>query len=113
MIATRITSLLALLCCLTLASWINGVSAAEKKHTVDFRLTSWKKIHVEDVKKADVHFKTLKRLGCEVKKDVHNGHVDISYRVVKWRTASFMTHKEAHQWQNYFKGMGFETRHTH
>ena len=113
MITGRTTSVLALLCSLTIAVLAGDLASAEKEHTVDLRLTKWRTVHVDDAKQADDHFKTLKRLGCEVKKDVHNGHVDISYRVTKWRTAKFKTHDESHQWQNYFKGMGFETRHTH
>ena len=111
--APRNMTRLAFLGCLTIAFLVGDLVSAEKEHAVDFRRNKWKTIHLKDAKKADVHFKTLKSLNCEVKKEVHNGHVDISFRLTKWRTASFKTHDEAHQWQDYFKGMGFETRHTH
>lgn len=90
-----------------------NVTLAAEKYTVDFRLTQWKTLHFDLEKTANQRYKTLKSLGCEVKKHAHNGHTDVSYRQVKWQTLAFKTDKEAHQWERWLKVMGFQTRHVH
>ena len=86
---------------------------AAKKWTVDFRLAQWKTVHTKSASTAESRYKTLKSLGCEVQKYAHNGHTDVKYRQVKWRTLSFDTDEEAHKWQAWLKKMVFQTKHTH
>lgn len=86
---------------------------AATNEEVEFRLPKWKAAHFNSEKDAAKVFDTLKQLGCEVKKEAHNGHTDVVYRCEKWRTYKAKSHDEAHQWEEWFKTYGFETKHTH
>ncbi len=85
-------------------------SVADQKQTVYFRLTQWKAQHIHDLQKAEERYKTLKGLGCEVKKYAHNGHMDVKYRQLKWAGLSLAGEDEARQWQRWLRAMGFEVR---
>lgn len=80
---------------------------------VRYQLSSWKAKHIHDAKKADTITKTLQKLGCELKKEKHNGHIDVKYRCVKWRQLKFDTHEEAHKWEKWLKDYDFKTEHKH
>lgn len=86
---------------------------ASADEIVRYQLTNWKAKHVHDVKKAEVIAKTLKQLGCEVKKEQHNGHLDIKYRCPKWRQLDLDSHAEAHKWEKWLKEYHFKTEHKH
>ena len=86
---------------------------AAGKEIVAYRLAKAKTLEFEDTKKADQHYSTVKKLGCEAKKDNHNGHVDVTYRCSKWRQLELDSHKAAHAWERWLKASGFETKHTH
>ena len=86
---------------------------AADREVVAYRLTNWKTIHFDDAQKADIQAKTVKRLGCEVKTGDHGGHVDVSYRCPEWREISLDSHSKAHNWEDWLKASGFETRHEH
>mgnify|MGYP007059433200 CR=1 FL=1 len=88
------------------------VLAAEQE-AVDYRLTQWKTRHFHDAKKAELHLTTLKRLGCEVKQDAHNGHIDVKYRCPNWRRMLLKTHSAAHRWEKWLTSAGFEAKHSH
>ncbi len=81
--------------------------------TLGFQLTDWKDAHFEDAKKAEQHFQTLKKLGCEVEKDGHAGHVDVRYRAKEWKTLNLANHELAHQWESWLQGAGFDVSHGH
>jgi hypothetical protein len=81
--------------------------------TVRYQLASWKAKHIHDDTKADKIVVTLKKLGCEVKKHQHNGHVDVSYRCPKWRQLDLKSHDDAHKWESWLKEFEFKTEHKH
>ncbi|TWU04839.1 hypothetical protein [Stieleria varia] len=85
-------------------------SAAE---IVKFQLKDWKAQHIHDTKKADKITDTLKKIGCEVERAEHNGHVDVKYRCPKERQMTLKTHEEASQWEKWLKGYGFTVSHSH
>ena len=85
-------------------------SAAEVVHYV---CKEWKAKHIHDTKKAEKITDTLKKLGCEVKQDQHNGHIDVKYRCPKQRDLPVKSHKEAVQWEKWLKEFGFKAYHTH
>ena len=87
-------------------------SAAENE-VVTYRLVEWKKLHFSDSQKAKQQLETIKNLGCEMRKDTHEGHVDVSYRCPQWKTMKLEAHADAHRWQGWLKAAGFETRHSH
>ena len=80
---------------------------------VRYQLPDWKVKHIHDTKKADTIAKTLKKLGCEIKQEQHNGHIDLKYRCEKWRELKLNSHKEAHQWESWLKEYHFKTEHKH
>ncbi|TWU39640.1 hypothetical protein [Novipirellula artificiosorum] len=88
-----------------------AVSAADE--VVRYQLTEWKAKHIHDEKKADTIAKTLKKLGCELKREEHSGHIDVKYRCPKWHELKLDTHDEAHKWETWLKEYGFKTEHQH
>ena len=80
---------------------------------VKYQLPAWKAKHIHDSAKADTIVKTLTRLGCEVKKSQHGGHVDVRYRCPKWRQLRCDSHSEAHRWEKWLKEFSFQTVHQH
>jgi acetylornithine deacetylase/succinyl-diaminopimelate desuccinylase-like protein len=89
---------------------INSVSADE---IVRYRLEDWKRKHIHDLAKADRIADTLKKLGCEVEKADHNGHVDVKYRCPQWRQIKLNNHDEVDRWQRWFREYYFQTEHKH
>ena len=88
-------------------------SVAGAAEIVRYQLSDWKAKHIHDDKKADVIAQTLKKLGCETKKEQHNGHIDIKYRCPKWRQLDLKSHAEAHKWEKWLKEYHFKTEHKH
>ena len=80
---------------------------------VRYQLSEWKAKHIHDAKKADTIAATLKKLGCELKKSQHNGHIDVRYRCPKWRELKLDSHDEAHKWEKWLKEFQFKTEHKH
>ncbi len=80
---------------------------------VRYQLKDWKAKHIHDDKKAETIAETLGKLGCEIKKDAHNGHIDVKYRCPEWRELKLDTHDEAHKWEKWLKEYGFTTEHKH
>lgn len=81
--------------------------------SIAFRLADWKEMHFDDGAKADAHVAAVKRLGCEVKKDGHDGHIDVVYRCINWKTVEVASHELAEQWQLWLVNAGFDTHHGH
>lgn len=82
------------------------------RELVQYQLDQWKTTHA-DGKHADQLVSTLKKLRCEVKVHSHGEHTDVNYRCEKWQTLSLKSHSEAHQWENWLKKYGFQTKHVH
>ena len=80
---------------------------------VRYQLSDWKAKHIHDPQKAETITKTLKKLGCELKQDQHNGHIDVKYRCPKWRSLKLDTHEAAHKWEKWLKEFEFKTEHQH
>ncbi|QDT03118.1 hypothetical protein K227x_14990 [Rubripirellula lacrimiformis] len=80
---------------------------------VRYQCKEWKAKHIHDAKKADTISATLKKLGCELKQDQHNGHIDVKYRCPDWRELKLDSHDEAHKWEKWLKEYGFTTEHKH
>ncbi len=80
---------------------------------VRYQSKEWKAKHIHDVKKADTIMATLKKLGCEVEKGQHDGHIDVKYRCPEWRELKLDSHEDAHKWEKWLKEYGFKTEHKH
>ena len=88
-------------------------ASAQQGFVVEYRLPSWKTLHFEDGAKANLHYKTVKDLGCEAKQEAHGGHIDVSYRCANWRRITLPSDASAHNWENWLRASGFETKHEH
>ncbi|MCO8123198.1 hypothetical protein NHH03_15725 [Stieleria sp. TO1_6] len=108
---TRFTVLL--LAFLVTAVVLAAAPAATAAEVVHFQCKEWKAKHIHDAKKAETIAATLKKLGCEVKQDEHNGHMDVKYRCEKEKQLPVKTHEEAVKWEKWFKEYGFKVYHTH
>ena len=86
---------------------------ASANEIVRYQLANWKAKHIHDTSRADVIQKTLTRLGCEVNKSQHNGHIDLTYRCPKWKQLTLDSHAEAHKWESWLKEFEFKTEHKH
>lgn len=86
---------------------------AQADEIVRYQLTEWKRKHIHDLEKADRIADSLKKLGCEVQKAEHNGHIDVRYRCPQWRQIKPATHDEAVRWEKWFKEFGFRVQHLH
>lgn len=86
---------------------------AGAEEIVRYQLTDWKRKHIHDLAKAEKIADSLKKLGCEVEKAEHNGHIDIRYRCPQWRQIKPKTHDEAARWEKWFKEFGFQVEHVH
>ena len=110
---TYMNSLLSsIVAALLLAVSTQSLHAAENE-SVEFRLADWKTIHFDDSKKGTAHYDAVKKLGCEVKKEDHGGHLDVSYRCKDWKKMTVASHDAAHEWERWLKAAGFETKHKH
>jgi hypothetical protein len=108
---TPLVSLLALGLALTLprtaaAQGPEGVSVA-------YRLRGGTTLHFTDAAKAREHLAAVRQLGCEARAENHDGHVDVTYRLVEWRHIAAASHPLAHGWEAWLKRAGFETLHGH
>ena len=88
-------------------------SLAMADEIVRYQLPQWKAKHIHDAKKADTIAATLKKLGCELKKHQHNGHIDVQYRCPRWRELKLDSHADAHKWEKWLKEFEFKTEHKH
>ncbi len=95
---------------LLLAAVSASANAAE---IVRYRLPDWKAKHIHDAKKADTISETLKKLGCELKREQHNGHIDVKYKCPEWKQLELGTHEEASKWETWLKEYEFQTEHKH
>lgn len=86
---------------------------AHGKETIAFQLPQWKTMHFDDAAKAKQHADMVKKLGCEIKQGQHDGHIDLSYRCVEWKSMVVETHQLADQWSGWLKGSGFDVSHVH
>jgi hypothetical protein len=96
-----------------LASPLVATSTASADEIVRYRLETWKAKHLHDAAKADRIAETLQKLGCEVQKADHNGHIDVKYRCPQWRQITLNNHDEVVRWQRWFKEYNFQTEHKH
>jgi hypothetical protein len=80
---------------------------------IGYQLKDWKESHFDDAKKAEQHFQAVQKLGCEVKKDKHDGHIDVRYRCPEWKQMNVNNHQLADQWQGWLMAAGFDVSHGH
>ena len=80
---------------------------------VQYGQTEWQSQHFEDERQAAEFMAMCKGLGCEVRKDAHAGHIDVTYRCPSRRSLTCVDHEEAHSLQAWLEKKGFQTEHAH
>ena len=86
-----------------------AATASPESRTVGFRMPQWQTRHLHDAAAANELAAAMERIGCEVSKHDHNGHIDIRYRCVSWKTITVESGDYAVQWSNWLSGHGLET----
>jgi hypothetical protein len=84
---------------------------ADKKLILAFRMQNWKTQHLNDASQAQKQVTTLKQLGCEVKQSQHNGHIDVAWRTVLWKSLALDSQEQLQQWKSWLDLAGFDTLH--
>lgn len=86
-----------------------GAANVSAEDVVRYRLTEWKRQHLHDATKATKIAETLTKIGCEVQKAAHNGHIDVKYRCPEWKQMKLDSAEDAKKWEAWLKGFKFET----
>jgi hypothetical protein len=88
-------------------------SYTQGSEVVEFRLVEWKNLHGDGSPNESLLIDQLRRIGCDVQFDKHDGHSDIRFRAPTWRDVHFVSHNDAHKLMRLLKQNGFEVRHEH
>lgn len=80
---------------------------------VQYGQTEWQAQHFEDERQAAEFMAMCKGLGCDVRKDAHSGHIDVTYRCTSRRNLTCVDHEDAHSLQAWLEKKGFQTEHVH
>lgn len=87
-------------------------AAAEgNKLILGYRMLDWRAKHVHDAATVNVQVETLRKLGCEVKTAQHDGHSDVQYRTVYWKSLALDSDEQLQQWKTWLEAMGFDVLH--
>jgi len=96
----------------SISSMPSPVQAAENE-VVEYRLTQQRTMHLDNEQIARQYHGTLQQLKCESQLDIHDGHIDLTYRCRQWQRTGFASHAAAEKWERWLKAFGFETSHSH
>lgn len=90
--------------------------------TSDTGKSQLKRISFRTVKPVAGHFhseqdaasmeKTLKQLGCTIKRTSHDGHIDLTYECKYWKSLTMKEAKEVEQWNKWLTSKGFAVVHN-
>ena len=96
---------------------VNQFSSAKSSDTIEkptpakmvgFRLSNWRTVHGDNSDLTAKTVKTLKQIGCEVRQDNHDDHVDVSFRCTSWQSISVQNDRQSNQWQEWLAENKFE-----
>ena len=80
---------------------------------VKYGQAEWQAQHFDDERQAGEFMAMCKGLGCEVRKEAHSGHTDVTYRCTSSRDLVCVDHEEAHSLQAWLEKKRFQTEHAH
>ena len=98
--------------CLIIGSVSNAQQIQQAAHTqkkISFRQAQWQTLHLHDEEVVEQTTDTLKSLGCEVTQSQHDGHVDLQFRCVHWKTITLDTQQQINEWNHWMLETGLET----
>jgi len=79
---------------------------------VSFRTQKPAVAHLKTDKDVEETTKLLKQIGCDIKTEKHNGHIDVRYECRYWRTISLKNAEEVAQWDAWLTSKGFFVIHN-
>lgn len=85
---------------------------AAREQRIAFSLAKWKTLHFHDSTKAEQFLASATKLGCEVKQENHDGHIDVKYRCAEWKELMFTDANAADQWEQWLSSAGFDLSRT-
>lgn len=109
----RLMILLGVTAVLSVAATMKAALPEDQGFVIALRLPDAKTMHFNDPTKAQKHADAVKKLGAEVQLEQHEGHSDVTYRTVGWKSLEVASDELAHQWEDWLKAAGFETLHGH
>ena len=86
-----------------------GAATTEAQKKIGFRLANWQTKHIHNVAEAEKLIASLEKIGCEVTKADHNGHLDVRYRCPAWKSITVENDEYQKQWATWLAGQGMET----
>ena len=86
-----------------------GATTTEAKKTIGFRVVNWQHKHIHDMAEAEKLIASLEKIGCEVTRQDHNGHLDVRYRCATWKSITVENDEFQKQWTDWLVGQGMET----
>jgi hypothetical protein len=81
------------------------------KLILGYRMLDWKANHIHDAAAAATQAETLRKLGCEVKTAQHDGHSDVQFRTVYWKSLALDSAEQLQQWKTWLETVGFDVIH--
>lgn len=99
---------------LTVVTSLLGATSESSKtlQRISFRTQKPTVAHLKTDKEVKETTDLLKQIGCEVKSNKHDGHVDLSYECRYWKTITLKTAAEVKQWDEWLASKGFFVVHN-
>ncbi len=76
---------------------------------IGFRAAVWRTLHIHDVTEAHTTLEVLKKIGCDVAQNQHNGHLDVRFLCKQWKSLPVPSDMELAKWQSWLTDKGLET----
>lgn len=80
---------------------------AAAKQRLSFRTVKPIAAHFDTDKDAAANEKTLQQIGCETKREQHNGHIDVRFECKFWKTLTLNDAAEVAKWDKWLTEKGF------
>lgn len=99
-------------CAFASSAWGATSEASKTLQRISFRTQKPTVAHLKTEKEIKETTELLKQIGCEVKSNKHDGHVDLSYECRYWRSITLKTPAEVAQWDKWLSSKGFFVVHN-
>lgn len=101
------------LCALLVGPLLAATGESDKSlKRISFRTQKPTTAHLKTEKEIKETTELLKKIGCELKTNQHDGHVDVSYECRYWKTITLKTPAEVAQWDAWLTSKGFFVVHN-
>lgn len=86
--------------------------ASKTLQRISFRTQKPTVAHLTSEKEIKETTDLLKQIGCDVKSEQHDGHIDIKYECRYWKSITLKTPAEVKQWDEWLTSKGFFVIHN-